>query len=120
MGAGGWGPPATEVCLAAALLLAYAPQRFDGADCGLRQGLCACMGAWKCVQYRISEWWARAKLHLQTWREAVQVSFVVLTTLFAWKKTPKKNKKRPDCWRRKEQKRKQKRKEFDWIEKRIQ
>jgi hypothetical protein len=57
---------------------------------------------------------------LQTWREAVQVSFVVLTTLFAWKKTPKKNKKRPDCWRRKEQKRKQKRKEFDWIEKRIQ
>ena len=108
-----------------ASLLAYAPQRFDGADCGLRQGLCACMGAWKCVQYRISEWWARAKLHLQTWREAVQVSFVVLTTLFAWKKDFKntkkeQKKKRPDCWRRKEQKRKQKRKEFDWIEKRIQ
>jgi len=83
------------------------------------------MGAWKCVQYRISEWWARAKLHLQTWREAVQVSFVVLTTLFAWKKDFKntkkeQKKKRPDCWRRKEQKRKQKRKEFDWIEKRIQ
>jgi hypothetical protein len=51
------------------------------------------MGAWKCVQYRISEWWARAKLHLQTWREAVQVSFVVLTTLFAWKKDFKNTKK---------------------------
>jgi hypothetical protein len=51
------------------------------------------MGAWKCVQYRISEWWARAKLHLQTWREAVQVSFVVMTTLFAWKKDFKNTKK---------------------------